>query len=172
MDLFSITERAMAMSPQAWARHANPVSGWSRLWSALLILPALWSPFWIGWWSLVPIASVIAWILLNPRLFPPPETADAWMTKGVLGERVFLNRKKTPVPPGYVRAGWITTGISLVFVGLVVLGFLRREFWLAMTAWCGASVAKIWFVDRMARLFELMQDATPQYRAWSRAEWN
>jgi hypothetical protein len=39
-------------------------------------------------WRLV--TASLVWLIANPAAFPPPETADAWMTRGVLAERAWL----------------------------------------------------------------------------------
>lgn len=171
MDLFAAAERLMTMDDRAWAKHANPLSGYSRLGGGTIIFLALWSPFWIGWTSIAPIALALFWIWINPRLFQPPKTADAWVTKGVLGERVFLNRKNIPIPAGHERAAWITTAISILFFAITVYGFFTRNFWAAFAGWHGAILGKIWFVDRMVWLWETMKDKDPQYAAWARADW-
>lgn len=171
MDIFSAAERLMAMDEGSWARHANPLSGWSRLFAGPLIFLALWSPFWIGLWGVLPILAAVAWSWLNPRLFPPPDNCDAWMTKGVLGERVFLNRKQVPVPDGFQQASFITTGFSLAFLALAIYGFVAGSFWLAFTAWHAAILSKVWFIDRCVWLWGLMADKDPQYAAWGRADW-
>lgn len=84
------TERAMAMNDTVWQRHGNPWSGWTRVATMPLFAIAAWSRLWIGWWSLLPIAILIAWIWINPRLFPPPRSVDYWMSRGLLGERIWL----------------------------------------------------------------------------------
>jgi len=171
MDIFEGAQKAMAMTDRVWARHANPWSGYTRLISGTLIFFAAWSVYWIGWYAAGPIGLALLWVWINPRLFPPPKTTVSWATKGVLGERVFLNRKTIPVPVGHRRVGWITTLISLAFLVLTVYGFIERQFWTAFTAWHAAMLAKIWFIDRMVWLWETMKTEHPVYQAWDRADW-
>ncbi|TWU43595.1 hypothetical protein Poly51_62920 [Rubripirellula tenax] len=83
-------ERMMCMDDAAWQRHANPWSGWTRVATAPLIGLAVWSRVWFGWWSLIPTMVVFAWIWINPRAFPRPKSVDNWMSRGVLGERIWL----------------------------------------------------------------------------------
>ena len=67
---------AFRMDDAAWARHANPWSGWSRLTTLPLLILSLWSRQWLGWWALVPTALSLAWLWLNPHLFPPRSTRN------------------------------------------------------------------------------------------------
>ena len=168
MNYGRVGEALMGMDDRTWTRHANPWSGWTRLASTPVWFLALWSPFWIGWYAAFPIAAMAAWTWLNPRLFPPPKTADSWMTKGVLGERVWLNRKAVPIPPGHVRAAHITTAISMGFLAITVYGLIVGDFWASLTGWHAAVLAKLWFLDRMVWLWTEMQDADPRYQAWKR----
>ena len=171
MDVFKAAERLMGMHEADWARHANPLSGWTRILGGPVVFFALWSPRWIGWWSIAVIAAAAFWVWINPRLFPPPETADAWATKGVLGERVFLNRDQVAIPLGYRRAAWATTALSGGFFAIAVYGFVVGDFWTAFAGWHAGVLAKIWFLDRMVWLWELMKDSDPVYQAWARADW-
>ncbi|MEM1372229.1 MAG: DUF6653 family protein, partial [Pseudomonadota bacterium] len=144
-DIYALCERLMGMSDEAWARHAHPLSAYSRIFSATPMFIAAWSPFWIGWWGAGLIALVLAWLWLNPRLFSPPQTTDSWATRAVLGERAFLARKTQPVPQEHVRVAHITTGISVMFLMLTVVGFYLVQFWTAFAAWHAAALAKVWF---------------------------
>jgi hypothetical protein len=69
---------------RVWRRHANPWSGWSRAATTPVLVYALYRRD----WRLV--TASLVWLIANPAAFPPPETADAWMTRGVLAERAWL----------------------------------------------------------------------------------
>lgn len=168
MDVFRFSERLMAMDDEAWARHANPWSVWTRFSCAPLIVLAIWSRDWIGWWALLPSALALLWTWLNPRLFTPPLRSDNWASKGTFGERVFLNRHAVPIPNHHLRMGRLLTlgsalGMIALIHGLVVLDARTTIFGLVV-----AIGAKVWFVDRMVWLYEDMKHATPDYAAWLR----
>ena len=67
-----------------FARHAHPLSAWSRWASTPLILVPVWTR---RWSTLVPIG---AWLIINPILTPPPVDDSAWATRAVLGEERWL----------------------------------------------------------------------------------
>ena len=142
-------ERIMAMNPAVWARHVNPWSGWSRVSILPLLAVAVWSRVWIGWWALLPIGAVLVWTWLNPRLFPPPASTDNWMSKGVLGERIWLSHSTDPVLAHHVpviRSLTIATsvGAASLLVGLAILNLP-----LTMTGLAVAMLSKLWLLDRM-----------------------
>jgi Family of unknown function (DUF6653) len=62
----------------------------------LVLVGMVWSRAWIGWWSLIPIALIVDWTMVNPRVFPAPRTLDSWASRSVLGEAVWARRKETP----------------------------------------------------------------------------
>jgi hypothetical protein len=65
------------MSEEAWQRHANPWSVWTRNTVLPALVLAIWSRAWLGWWSLVPIALAVLWMWMNPVSFHlrlPPKT--------------------------------------------------------------------------------------------------
>ncbi|MBR9766063.1 MAG: hypothetical protein GYB53_21735 [Rhodobacteraceae bacterium] len=151
-DAGRLSERLMLMDEAAWARHANPWSGWSRLATLPLLSLAIWSRVWIGTWAWAPVALVLAWVWLNPRLFPVPRRTDNWMSRGVLGERVWLARRKVPIPGHHARAAMILSALS--GLGAMVLGL---GLWALSPGWTVAGLvlsmgAKLWFLDRMVWL--------------------
>lgn len=154
------------MTDRVWMRHANPWSGWTRLVTAPFLFLGLWSPFWIGWWALLPLAGLGIWVWLNPRLFPPPVDRTSWITRGVFGERVWINRGPVPIPPGHVRAAHMLTGLQMVGMVVVIYGLGTEDLAAAGMGFAFAVLAKLWFVDRMVWLFEIMSERHPPYRRW------
>ena len=145
------------MDDAAWARHANPWSGWTRVATGFpLIILAVWSRVWIGWWAILPVAATMIWLWLNPRLFPPPASTENWMSQGVLGERLWLNRDKRPIPqhhhlvPHVLSAIAATAGLAVVY-GLVVLDAV-----VTISGALVAMLAKMWFIDRMVWIYRDM----------------
>lgn len=151
---------ACALDDAVWARHANPWSGWSRMTALPLLLLAGWSRAWIGWWFLLPLGLALTWTWYNPRLFPPPRHLDAWISRSVLGERLWLDRDRLPVPPWHRRAPNILTGLSAAGLALALWGVILLQPWPAIAGWALATLAKLWFLDRMAWLQRDMKDRT------------
>lgn len=69
MNWSHLFERAMAMDDATWQRHVNPWSVWTRVPIIGLLVLAIWSRVWLGWWCLVPIAALVVWAVVNPRAF-------------------------------------------------------------------------------------------------------
>lgn len=153
-------------SEQTWARHANPWSVWTRTGSLILLVIAVWSRAWIGWWSLVSVAGVLLWIWLNPRLFPVPSSTNNWASKAVLGERVWLNRDQISVPTPHRVAPNILAVIAMLGSVIVIYGLVIFEVWPTVAGLCISGLGKMWMLDRMVWLYEEMKDATPEYRSW------
>lgn len=158
---------AFRMDDAAWARHANPWSGWTRFPILSLLVLAIWSRVWIGWWSLVPIGVVLAWTWLNPRVFPAPRSTESWMSQAVFGERAWLDRDRVPVPahhrlvPSLLNLG-AASGLPPLAWGLA-----RLEAWPTILGLALVLAFKLWYLDRMVWLYREMAVTTPEYRAWS-----
>lgn len=168
MRIDKTIEGSMAMSGKTWERHANPWSVYTRMPVLLLLVLAVWSRVWIGWWSLVPIGLLVVWTLYNPRAFPPPASTDNWASKAVLGERVWLNRKSVSIPDHHSRWALGLSIASSVALLPTIWGLYALDPWAAFLGAALASLFKVWFVDRMVWLYEDMKDATPEYRSWLR----
>jgi len=152
MDVGRATERLMGMDDAAWERHANPWSGWTRVSILPLLALAIWSRVWLGWWSLAPVAVLIVWTWLNPRVFPPPRSVNNWMSQGVLGERIWLARNADPIPPHHQRMAVILSVASGFGVALLIWGLVLLDPGLTVAGLVLSMGGKLWFLDRMVWL--------------------
>ncbi|MGF1501143.1 MAG: DUF6653 family protein [Paracoccaceae bacterium] len=157
---------AHGLDDAAWARHANPWSGWTRLPIAPLLILAIWSRIWIGAWCLVPVALLLLWTAINPYAFPAPRDTTSWMSRAVFGERVFLARDRRPIPAQHRAWANGLTLAALPGVALCIWGVAALEPWPALFGLTVAMAAKLWFLDRMVWLYEDMAAVHPDYAAW------
>jgi len=165
MTLERAFEWALAMDDATWRRHANPWSVWTRATVLPLVIVAVWSRVWLGRWSLAAVAVSVVWMWLNPRVFAAPRSTDNWASRGVLGERVWLNRGKVPVPRHHRTAPHVLNAITAIGSVFVVWGLIRLAFWPTLLGAALIYCGKLWFLDRMAWLFRDLQDAE-EYRGW------
>jgi hypothetical protein len=152
MDIGHLSERLMRMDDATWARHSNPISGWSRISILPLLALSIWSRLWIGWHALWLIGLVAIWIWLNPRLFAPPKTQDAWMTQGVLGERIWLARASRPIPLHHEKTTQVLNAVSGVSILILGFGLWKLDLGLTLAGLFTSIGAKLWFLDRMVWL--------------------
>jgi len=157
--------RAFRLDDAGWARHANPRSGWTRVATALpLLVVAVWSREWWGPWSLIPVAGALVWVWLNPRAFGPAADDSAWITKGVLGERLWSNRDREPVPERHRFVPHVLNLAQLIGVPFLVWGLVGLQVWPTVVGLLLITGIKLWYIDRMAILYGDMVTATPRLR--------
>ncbi|WP_254761694.1 DUF6653 family protein [Natrinema marinum] len=126
----------MAVRRRFWSRHANP---WS-VWTLMGAYPTLvWAIYRRDRRLLV---GTLLFVAANPFVSPPPETDDAWATRVVLGERVWLEREplrsretlfaaaSAPVYLWTLRAAVdrrrVETGVGVALSMALMLVFFRR----------------------------------------------
>ncbi len=90
------TVRADSVRDWFWTRHANPKSGWSRVPTGAVIVYAVYQRDWRL------LTTALLWTLVNPVLFAPPETEDAWVTDSVRHPDVPLTAANTNSSPSYL----------------------------------------------------------------------
>lgn len=152
MDIGRLSERIMGMDDVAWARHSNPLSGWSRVSILPLLALAIWSRVWLGWHAIWIVVLVVVWTWANPRMFGPPQSNDAWMTQGVLGERIWLARASHPIPRHHERVARLLNIAAGVGVLVLAIGLRKLDIGLTLAGLITAMGAKLWFLDRMVWL--------------------
>ena len=146
--------KAFGLEGDAWQRHANPLSVYTRIPIPPLLVAAIWSRTRIGWRSLGPVGLVCAWTAINPRAFPPPRSLDHWASKGVLGETYWTKRKEVPVPPRHRVAPNVLGAVSALGVPFIARGLVVQDGWMALFGLAVQMAGKIWFIDRMAILYD------------------
>jgi hypothetical protein len=129
-----------------WSRHANPKSGWTRLPTGAVLVYAVYrrDP-----WLLL---AAILWAVVNPFLFSPPETDDAWMTRGVLAERWWV-RERGNGTMGRSYPNVCNTAALLAFLSALVAAWRRRTGVTAL-ATTAAIGLKLWWVGVLVRRFD------------------
>jgi hypothetical protein len=153
------------LDDDGWARHANPWSGWTRFATGLpLVVLAIWSRVWLGWWALVPLALVLLWLWANPRAFAPATSDAAWITKGVLGERIWVERDRQALPERHRRVPRVLAAGTALALPFLAWGLVFLEPWPTLVGVLGTTCGKLWFVDRMALLYDDMVRLHPELR--------
>lgn len=158
----------MAMDDATWERHANPLSVWTRVPLLVAFALVLFFRDELGIWLWPILGLLILWTMVNPRAFPPPASTDNWASKGVLGERVWLNRREIPIPAHHAQWALGLSLASTACLAPLIIGLYTEDPWATAFGALGASGLKLWFVDRMVWLYEDMKDASPDYASWLR----
>ncbi|MFB6171754.1 MAG: DUF6653 family protein [Haloarculaceae archaeon] len=134
-----------------WARHSNPWSGWSRL----LLTPGLLYAVYRRNWRF--LALVVAFAVVNPVLFPPPDDRDAWMTRVVLAERWWTETGHGTLGSSYPN---VCNSLNLPVFAYALLAAWRRQPARAALAGTLSTALKLWFVAALVRRHE-RQTAVP-----------
>ena len=153
MGLLERYAQRAGMTDEAWCRHANPWSVWTRFAAIPLMLAAIWSRVWIGWWSLVLIRLVIAWLAWNPHAFRPVEEPVAWSSRGIYGERLWL-RDRSRMPAGFavVQRVWIAGAIF--GAALVIWGLSTLQVWPTVFGATLLIYGQLWRIDPLGIFYE------------------
>jgi uncharacterized protein DUF6653 len=146
--------KAFGLQGEAWQRHANPWSVYTRIPIPPLLAGAIWTRAWIGRWSLLPVGVVCAWTAINPRAFPPPRSLDHWASRAVLGETCWAQRQDSPVPQRHRAAPNVLAAVSALGVPFVARGLVVRNGWMVLFGLSVQTAGKMWFLDRMALLYD------------------
>lgn len=132
-----------------WSRHANPKSGWTRVPTGAVLVYAVYQRDWRL------LLAGLLWAAINPFLFSPPETDDAWMTRGVLAERWWV-REEERGTMGVTYPNICNTISAMAFLYAFVAAWRRRPTGAAV-ATVVASGLKLWWISVLVRRFDSAQ---------------
>lgn len=166
MDFLKLSEKSMSMDENAWARHSNPLSVYSRFSLLPLISIAFWSRELIGWYSLIPIIASLLWTWLNPRLFKAPTSTNNWASMGTFGERIYLNREQEKIPEHHKKMCRILVILQACGFPIWIYGLYSLNVCCLILGVVWIMLAKTWFVDRMVWLYLDVKDQNPMYQSW------
>ncbi len=137
------------MSKNAWSRHANPYSGATRMLAGAALLVALYRHAWKS------LGAVVAFLALNPVLFPEPERTDNWLSEGVLGEEAWIADGNPMFGTGYPE---ILNALNVPLYCYTLYAAYRRYPLRTAVGFAVTFVLKLWFVDAMGRYYRARRD--------------
>ncbi|SDY36775.1 hypothetical protein SAMN05660209_02719 [Geodermatophilus africanus] len=160
--------RLFGLRDDAWLRHANPVSVWVRFAVLPLILLSVWSRRWIGRRSLLALGASLVFTVVEPLLFPPPQSTRNWASRAVFGERIWTDRNAVDLPEQFRSTAVPNTTYAFQFAGLAAMarGLAVFDLRSVLGGLLLVQCAKAWFLDRMVLLFRTMAERDPQYASW------
>ncbi|WP_058994992.1 DUF6653 family protein [Haloarcula sp. CBA1127] len=129
-----------------WSRHANPKSGWPRVPTGAVIVYAVYQRDWRL------LAAALLWTAINPILFAPPDTEDAWMTRAVLAERWWLTEQDNGTM-GLDYPNVCNTGGALASALALYAAWHRRPV-SAAVATLAMSGLKLWWLRELVRRYD------------------
>jgi hypothetical protein len=147
------------MKEESWRRHANPWSVWTRFAAIPVFIVAVWSRTWIGWWCLLPLAVVVAWLVVNPVVFRPVDEPTKWSSRGIYGERMWAKDRRA-VPVGHRQVEHLLVAIGLAAFALLTWGLVALDGWPTVFGATLIVVSQLWRIDRYAWLFDAVRTGT------------
>lgn len=128
-----------------WERHASPWSAGTRFLTMPLLLYAIYRR------DRRLLVAVVGFVIVNPVLFPRPDSTDSWLSRIVLAEREWLGDDRGTMGLGYPNL------LNLLNVPATLLALWvawRRKPVTTLVACVVAMALKIWWVDAIARRTE------------------
>jgi hypothetical protein len=136
--------------------------------ASVLPLPvaSTWSRVWLGWWCIVPLLLSVIWLFINPLFFAPPRSTSTgrpspFSESGSGSIAHVLPPGRFPVPCASACA--VVPGLGLV---PLVYGFIAFDAVATLTGVSTVEGGKLWYLDRMARLFDEVELRRPEVARW------
>jgi hypothetical protein len=125
-----------------WERHANPWSAGTRF----VLLPALMTAIYRRDARL--LAATLAFAVLNPVLFPPPDRTDSYLSRIVPAEREWLSADRGTVGLSYPN---VLNLLNLPVTLYAVVAAVRRDRRGTAVGTAAAMGLKLWWADAVVR---------------------
>ncbi|MEZ9233009.1 DUF6653 family protein [Vibrio amylolyticus] len=166
MNLLKRFEKMMSLSEADWAKHANPLSVYTRIPCLSFISLSIWSREYMGLYALIPLVISLFWTWYNPRAFSAPVTTDNWASKAVFGERVLLQKDALEIPKHHLTM--VNSLMAMIAVGMPILfyGLYMNDLWIIAFGNFAVIVPKLWFLDRMVWIYDDMKETNPEFKRW------
>jgi hypothetical protein len=110
-----IMNRSQQLRHWMFARHAHPVSAWTRLFTTPLVV----APFWTRRADVT--AGVLVWFAINPIMTPEPADRRSFATRAILGEERWLAQ------PELDRTMSALNAVGLIALGGAILAARHRR---------------------------------------------
>ena len=135
------------MSPvlpdDAWARHSNPKSGWSRLLAYPVLIVAIYAR------DRRLLAGTLAFLAVNPVLFPAPDAeSDAWMARVVRAERRWTDAGNPLFGLGFPQ---VLNLLQVPVFAYNLYAAARRRPVGTVLATAATMALKLWFVNELVK---------------------
>lgn len=86
----------------------------------------------------------------------------------MMGEHVWDARKTIPIPPQHAKmVALLNSFLGIGFIPFA-MGFYQLDVWMVITSTATTATVKLWFLDRLAWLFDDMNETHITYGKWLR----
>ncbi len=144
---------ARSLEETLWSRHANPKSGWTRVPTGPLIVYAVYRR------DFRLLTAALVWTIVNPVIFSPPESHEAWMTRAVLAERWWVREQRNGTI-GLDYPNVYNAGGAVAFAYALVAAWVCRPIGAAVGS-IVASALKLWWIAVIVRRYDAAYEKDP-----------
>lgn len=110
----------------------------------MVIAPFLYLSIWHHNW--IALGIIILWTTVNPIVFPKPKNTNSWVSRVVLGEKLWLEniKKKAKLDLSLI----LNILTALFFIPFIYFAYVN-VFWPTLYSATLTFIFKIWFCDRV-----------------------